>query len=134
MTRWLPVYLVALVTCAALDFLWLGVVANGFYQRQMGHLMRPDVQYGPAALFYLLYVAALLTFVVAPAAHRGSATRAWALGAFFGLTAYAAYDLTSLAVMRDFPVVAGVVDMAWGATVSAVVCRVGYAVARRGAT
>jgi len=114
-------YAVGVVSCFAIDLVWLGVVARGFYQRQIGHLMRPDVQWAPAVLFYLVYVAAVVVFVAAPAADRHSVGRAVAHGAFFGLAAYAAFDLTGLALLKDFPLQAALVDLAWGAFLSAVV-------------
>ena len=117
----LRMYGVGVVVCFGLDLVWLGVVAKGFYQRQIGHLMRPDVQWVPAVLFYLIYVAALVVFVAAPAVERHSPARAVLFGAFFGVAAYAAFDLTSLALLKDFPVTAALVDLAWGATLSAVV-------------
>ena len=130
--QFLKLYGVGAVVCFGLDAVWLGVVARGFYQRHLGYLMRPDVRWVPAVLFYLLYVAALVVFVVWPAVERQSLVRAVALGAFFGLAAYAAYDLTSLALIRDYPLVAALVDLAWGATLSAVVSGVVYLVARAG--
>jgi uncharacterized membrane protein len=117
----LKMYAVGVVTCFAVDLVWLGVVAKGFYQRQLGQLMRPDVQWLPAVMFYLIYVAALVVFVAAPAVERQSVARAIGYGAFFGLAAYAAFDLTGLALLKDFPVAAAVVDLAWGASLSAVV-------------
>jgi uncharacterized membrane protein len=111
-------------TCFAVDLVWLGAVAKGFYQRQIGHLMRPDVQWVPAVLFYLVYVAALVVFVAAPAVERQSVSRAIGYGAFFGLAAYAAFDLTSLALLKDFPVAAALVDLAWGTFLSAAVSAV----------
>ena len=57
---------------------------------------------------------------------RGSAARALLFGALFGLIAYATYDLTNLAVLREFPTFVAVVDMAWGATISATVAAAGY--------
>jgi uncharacterized membrane protein len=122
----LKVYAVGVGVCFAVDLVWLGVVARGFYQRQLGHLLRPDVQWLPAVLFYLIYVAALVVFVVTPAAERHSFARAVGLGAFFGLAAYAAYDLTSLALIKDFPLTAAVVDLAWGALLSAAVSGAAY--------
>jgi uncharacterized membrane protein len=124
----LRLYGVGVVVCFALDLVWLGVVAKGFYQRNIGHLMRPDVRWLPAVLFYLLYVAALVVFVAQPAIEKQSLARALVLGAFFGLAAYAAFDLTSLALLRDFPLVAALVDLAWGATLSAVVSGAVYLV------
>lgn len=120
-SAFLRMYGVGVAVFFALDLLWLGVVAKGFYARQLGHLLRPDVQWLPALLFYLIYVAALVVFVAAPAVERGSVARALGYGAFFGLATYAAFDLTSLALLRDFPLAAAVVDLAWGATLSAVV-------------
>jgi uncharacterized membrane protein len=114
-------YGAGLVVCFGLDLLWLGVVAKGFYQRHLGHLMRPDVQWLPAVLFYLIYVAALVVFVAAPAAERQSVQRALGYGAFFGIAAYAAFDLTGLALLKDFPARAAITDLVWGAVLSAVV-------------
>lgn len=117
----LKMYAVGVVTCFAMDLVWLGVIAKGFYQRQLGQLMRPDVQWLPAVLFYLIYVAALVVFVAAPAVERQSVARAVGYGAFFGLAAYAAFDLTGLALLRNFPARVAVVDLAWGAFLSAAV-------------
>ncbi|HQW66904.1 MAG TPA: DUF2177 family protein [Gemmatimonadales bacterium] len=122
----LRTYAVAIVTFFALDLLWLGVVAKGFYRTQMGHLLRPDVQWGPALLFYLIFVAALVVFVVQPAMEKQSLRHALLYGAFFGLATYAAYDLTNLALAKDFPTIVAVVDLAWGAVLSATVAAVGY--------
>jgi uncharacterized membrane protein len=128
--QFLKMYAIGLISCFALDIVWLGVVAKGFYQRQLGHLMRPDVQWVPAALFYLVYVAALVVFVAAPAAAQRSIGRAVGYGAFFGLAAYAAFDLTGLALLRSFPLSAALVDLAWGAFLSAAVSAAVVAAAR----
>ena len=127
MLQFLKAYGVGAVVCFGLDLVWLGVVARGFYQRQLGYLMRPDVRWVPAVLFYLLYVAALVVIVVAPSAEKQSLCRAVVLGAFFGLAAYAAYDLTSLALIKDYPLVAAVVDLVWGTILSATVSAAAYA-------
>ena len=124
-------YAVSLFVFLALDFAWLGVVARGFYRVQMGPLMREDVQWLPALIFYGLFVAAILVFVVLPAAERGSLLRAVVLGAFFGLVTYATYDLTNLAVLRGFRTQMALVDMAWGTVLCTAVSVAGYAVASR---
>lgn len=124
MLGFVKMYAVGVVTCFALDLLWLGVIAKDFYQRQLGHLMRPDVQWLPAVAFYLIYVAALVVFVAAPAVERQSVGRAVAFGAFFGVAAYAAFDLTGLALLKGFPAYAALADLAWGAFLSATVSAV----------
>lgn len=117
-------------TMLALDLLWLGVIAKDFYARHMGTLLRPDVKWVPALLFYALYLAAIIVFVVLPAAERKSLGWALGMGAFFGLAAYATYDLTSLALIRDFPLRVVLVDLAWGTALTAVVSGAGYLAAR----
>lgn len=129
MLGFVKLYGLGLVVCFGLDLIWLGVVARGFYRRHLGDLLRPDVQWVPAVAFYLIYVAALIVFVVAPAAARASPGRALGLGAFLGLAAYAAYDLTSLALIKGFTPVVAAVDLAWGIGLSAAVCGVLYAAA-----
>jgi len=114
------------ITMFVLDIVWLGVVAKGLYAREMGTLLRPDIQWVPALLFYTLYVCAAVVFVVLPAAEQHSFARALLLGAFFGLAAYATYDLTSLALIRDFPMRIAVVDMAWGMVLTAVASSAGF--------
>jgi uncharacterized membrane protein len=48
------------------------------------------------------------------------------------LAAYAAFDLTSPALLRDFPLRVALLDLAWGATLSAVVCGAAVTVVRAG--
>ena len=130
--QFLKLYGVGAVVCFGLDLVWIGLVARGFYRRHLAQLLRPDVAWAPALLFYLIYVAALVVIVVAPAVERQSAARAVLLGALFGLAAYSAYDLTSLSLIRGFPTLVAVVDLAWGTALSAAVCGVAYAAARAG--
>ncbi len=112
----------------AIDLVWIGIVASGFYRRHLGFMLRSDVQWVPAVLFYLLFIAGVLLFVVIPAVERQSLGRAALLGAFFGLVTYATYDLTNLALAKGFPTVVAIVDMTWGAVISAVIAMVGYGV------
>ena len=96
-------YAVALTTFLVIDLVWLGVVARPFYQRQLGHLMRPNVNWAAAIAFYLVFVTGIVVLVVWPAIEKQSPAQALVLGALLGLVTYAAYDLTSLAVMEGFP-------------------------------
>ena len=118
----LPVFLV-------IDLLWLGVVARGFYQRHLGHLFRANVQWSAAIAFYVIFVAAIVVFAVMPALQRESVGHAIRLGAFFGLATYAAYDLTNLATLDGFPAIVAVVDLAWGAVLTASVAAASYQLA-----
>ncbi len=113
----------------ALDIAWLGFVAKGFYQRQMGHLLAEQTRWGAAILFYLIYVAAIVVLCVLPAVEKQSILRALALGGVFGLAAYAAFDLTGLALLKGFPAGVVPVDLAWGVVLTACVSAAGYLVA-----
>ncbi len=126
----LKLYAATTAVFFAIDLTWLGFVAKGFYTRQMGHLLRPDTQWAAAVLFYLIYVAAILVLCVLPAVEKQSLGRAVATGAVFGLAAYAAFDLTALALLKDFPMVGAVVDLAWGTVLTASVSAAGYGIAR----
>ena len=128
--QFLKLYATAIVVFFALDLSWLGVVAKKFYADQLGHLTRPDVQWGAAILFYLIYVAAIIVLCVKPGLERDSVGRAVALGALFGLAAYAAFDLTSLALLKDFPLKVAVVDLAWGTVLTGTVSGVTVLIAR----
>ena len=122
-------YFATLVVFLAIDMVWLGVLAKGFYQRHIGDLLRPDVRWGAALLFYLIFVGGVLLFAVLPALERASFRYAVLLGGLFGLIAYATYDLTNLATLRGFPPIVAVVDMVWGFVLTAVVAGAGYKIA-----
>jgi uncharacterized membrane protein len=128
--RVLGVYLVTLGAFLALDALWLGVVARGLYKRELGHLLAPEVRWGAAAVFYLLYVAGVLAVVVWPN-HDHSLWRTVVLGGIFGLCAYAAYDLTNMATLPRWPVLVTAVDMVWGTVLTGATAAAGWWAVRR---
>ena len=114
----------------AIDLVWLGVVAAGFYERHLGHLLAEQVRWGPAVLFYLLFILGILVFAVFPGISAGSLSRTVLLGGFLGLFAYATFDLTCAALFKGFPNVVVVVDMIWGTILSAAVSAAGYGIGR----
>ncbi len=127
----LKLYAIALPVFFAIDMLWLGVVAKNFYRSQIGNIMKPDVNWVAAIIFYLIFVAGLVVFVIEPAVEKGSWKHALLLGAFFGLVCYATYDLTNLAVAKDWPVLVTIVDLAWGAVLAASVSTITYFIATK---
>lgn len=117
----LKLYAIALPIFFALDMTWLGLIATSFYRMQIGSLMKTDINWSAAILFYLLFLVGLIVFVIAPSVASGSWSHALFYGAFFGFITYATYDLTNLATLKDWPLLVTLVDMAWGATLSAAV-------------
>lgn len=130
MAYYLKLYAACTAAFFALDIAWLGFVAKGFYQRQMGHLLADQTKWGAAIAFYLIYVAAIVILCVLPAVEKQSVARALALGAVFGLAAYAAFDLTSLALLKGFPSGVVPIDLAWGVVLTASVSAAGFFAAR----
>ena len=126
MMFYLKLYAACTAAFFALDLTWLGFVARGFYRNQMGHLLADETKWGAAIAFYLIYVAAIIVLCVIPAVEKQSAVRAMVLGGVFGLAAYAAFDLTSLALLKGFPGAVVPVDLAWGVVLTGSVSVAGY--------
>jgi uncharacterized membrane protein len=131
MPAYLVSYGVTLVVMLALDMAWLGTVGAGVYRPRLGDLLLDKPVLGAAALFYLLYGVGVVIFAVVPGLRQDSWLRALGLGALFGLFAYATYDLTNLATVRGWSVLVSVLDIAWGACLTAVAAAAGTAVALR---
>lgn len=124
------VYMLTLLVFFAIDIVWIGVVAKDFYQQKLAHIFAPDINWTAAVLFYLLYIAGILVFATAPALREGSRGQAALLGAFLGLIAYATYDLTNLATVRDWPLMVTVVDMIWGTALTSTLAVASFQIAR----
>ena len=111
-------YITTVVVFLALDVIWLSRVAKSFYFTRLGHLLRERPHLGVAAAFYALYVVGIVIFAVAPALRAGSADVALLYGALFGFFAYATYDITNYATLRDWPIAVTLVDIVWGAVLT----------------
>jgi uncharacterized membrane protein len=116
MKTWLVGYLATLITLAILDAAWLGLVSREFYKARLGQLLLEQPHWYAAILFYLIHALGIVVFAVPLAASWISAAL---FGALFGFCVYAAYDLTNLATLRGWPLTVSLVDLAWGAVVTA---------------
>jgi uncharacterized membrane protein len=126
---YIKLYAIALPIFFAIDMVWLGLVAKNFYRDQIGFLMRSDINWAAAIIFYLLFVVGLVVFVIAPAIEKRDWIHAFLYGALFGLITYATYDLSNLATLKDWPLLVTMVDLAWGAVVAATVSTATYFIA-----
>jgi uncharacterized membrane protein len=127
----LKLYAIALPVFVLIDGVWLGLVAKNFYAKQLGYLMRTDINWIAAILFYLLFIVGLVVFVITPALDAGSWTKALLLGALFGLISYATYDLTNLATIKDWPLLVTGIDLLWGSVLSASISVITYFIATK---
>jgi uncharacterized membrane protein len=124
-------FLIALPVFFAIDMVWLAVVAKNFYQKQLGFLMKPDINWVAAIIFYLLFISGLIIFVITPAMVKQSWVHALLYGALFGLVSYATYDLTNLATVKDWPLLVTVIDLIWGSVLAASVSVITYFIAHK---
>lgn len=122
-------YLIALPVFLGIDMVWLTLIAKNFYAKQLGYLMAKNPNLLAALIFYLIFVAALIFFVITPALDKKMWTHALWAGAFFGLVTYATYDLTNLATIKDWPLIITIIDLIWGMTVSAAVSVITFFIA-----
>ena len=116
----LIVFLFAIV----IDLLWLGVFANNFYKTELGDLYTKKVNLVSAVLVYLIISIGIAFFVVGHPSVDSLKT-AFYVGAFFGFTLYTVYDLTNLAVLRNYSMKLVVVDILWGSLLGGVLGVVG---------
>jgi len=130
-TLFIKLYLITIPVFFAIDIVWLAVISKGFYREQLGYIMSESVKWPAALLFYLLYIGGLVLFAVMPAVEKQSLLRALVMGAALGLVAYATYDLTNYATIRDWPLVVVIVDLIWGTILSAGVSAIASLVALR---
>lgn len=112
----LTLYGAALLVLLVLDGVWLKFIIKDFYVSQVGKLLAPTVTWWAVALFYLVYAGAVIYFAVVGASSLGEAALR---GAALGFVAYMTYDLTNLATLAGWSLPLALVDMAWGACITA---------------
>jgi uncharacterized membrane protein len=117
----LKLYLLTVVVFFGIDLVWLSVVANNFYQKHLGFLLSPKPNLVAAMSFYLLYIVGIVYFAILPGLEAESLLKTALSGALLGLIAYATYDLTNLATIKDWPLIVVVVDILWGTVLTGTV-------------
>ena len=126
MLKYLTAYIAFLLSLIVIDLIWLLGIAKNLYRDEMGSLMASEPKLIAGLVFYLLYALGASIFVIIPALSKQSWIYAVQYGALFGLFCYMTYDLTNLAVIRDFPMRLAFIDIAWGSFVTAVSASIAY--------
>lgn len=114
MAKFLAAYAAIFLVMLAIDMLWLGVIAKPLYQQGIGHLMAAKPNLVAAGLFYVIFPIGLMFFAVTPYGVLPDWNRVLISAAVFGFFAYATYDLTNLAIMKNWPLSLSLIDVAWG--------------------
>lgn len=129
-TMFLKFYIITIPIFFIIDMIWLGLVAKGFYNKYLGFLMRPQVNWTAAVIFYFLFIIGIIFFAVQPALQTESWSKAMIYGALFGFFTYATYDLTNLATIKDWPLTVTVIDIIWGTVLCGIVSLVSYLIGK----
>jgi len=122
-------YVATAVVFAGIDFIWLSR-SIGFYRAELGGMLLDKPNMGAAVAFYLIYIGGIVALAVLPANSQSSWSTALINGALLGLVAYATYDLTNLATLKDWSLTVTLVDLAWGTFLTATAALAGTAALR----
>ena len=126
MSRYVAAYFGAALVFACLDAAWLTFASARVYRPALGAVMLDTPRWGPALAFYVLYLAGVVLFAIAPALRSGSWTTAVQLGAALGLVAYGTYDLSNQATLTVWSARLTMIDLAWGTFATATGAAAGY--------
>ncbi len=111
-------YVSVLVVFEIIDAGWLSTIGNTLYRPVLGDILLPSLHLDPAIAFYLTYPIGILVFAVLPSLRSGSATSAFCSSLLFGALAYATYDLTNYATLRNWTLQITVINICYGAPTS----------------
>ncbi len=107
-------YAVTATVFLGLDIVGIRLLIRPVFERHVGHLLAEPLRLGPAALFYLAYVAGLLWMVSWPALKAEAPLQALIGGMVLGLLCYGTYEMTNYATLADWSWEQVIVDGAWG--------------------
>jgi uncharacterized membrane protein len=123
-------YLVVLAVFGVVDLLWLRAMADTLYRPTLGEILLPSIRLAPALVFYLAYPLGVVFFAVSPALRSGSPTNALIAGALLGALAYATYDVTNYATLKNWTLQITVLDVVYGAVATGLAAAAGLLAAR----
>jgi uncharacterized membrane protein len=124
-------YLAVFVAFALVDGAWIAFIAAPMFRAAVGAIMLETPYFAAAIPFYVIYALGVTALAVLPAVDMGSARRAALNGAILGLTAYGAFELTSLTIFVGWTWRLVFFDVAWGTFITAIVAMIGYWAAAR---
>lgn len=126
----MKVYLISYAATAVvflgIDAIWLSLMGGTLYRPMLGDLLAEKFNVVPALAFYLIYVAGIVHFPISAAFASGRWSTALVEGALFGFFAYATYDLTNQATLREWSTVITLADLCWGTALTALAATLGY--------
>ena len=119
-------YVAVLIVFGMIDAVWLTTMGPLLYRPALGDILAQNLRVVPAIAFYLMYPIGIMVFAVLPGLRAQSPLAAAALALLFGALAYATYDLTNYATLRNWTLQITVVDIGYGALASSIAATAGY--------
>jgi uncharacterized membrane protein len=119
-------YVAVLIVFGTIDAVWLTTMGALLYRPALGDILAPALRVAPAIAFYLLFPIGIVVFAVLPGLRAQAAMLAATLALLFGALAYATYDLTNYATLRNWTLQITVIDIGYGALASSVAATVAY--------
>ncbi|GGE34264.1 hypothetical protein GCM10011360_22650 [Primorskyibacter flagellatus] len=126
----LTLYLSTAVIFLGLDAIMLKNVMRPLFETRIAPLLLDDLRLGPAAVFYLFYVAGVVWFVSVPALRDNAPWQALANGALIGAMAYGTYEFTNYATLKDWAPRMVAADLAWGTVLTGTAALLGVLITR----
>ena len=126
MKTYLIAYVATGLAFLVLDAIWLSRMGPLVYKPIMGDAALEGFRIAPAAVFYFLYLIGVMIFAISPALSGGRWTTALLFGALFGFFAYATYDLSNQATLKNWSTTLSLIDISWGTFVTGVSATIGY--------
>lgn len=127
----LIIYAITTLVFFTIDMFWLGVIAKNFYREKLGFVLSTEVNWWAAFVFYFIYIGGILYFAVMPALKEQNWQTALVQGAILGFLCYATYDLTNMATIKNWPLVIVMIDIVWGAVLTASVALISFFIAQK---
>jgi uncharacterized membrane protein len=119
-------YVAVLIVFGAIDAAWLSTMGPALYRPALGDILAPGLRIAPAIAFYLMYPIGVVVFAVLPALRAQTPLTAATLALLFGALAYATYDLTNYATLRNWTLQITVLDIGYGALASSIAATMAY--------
>ena len=123
--------LIASIIFLIVDVIWLSLATKSFYRPLLGDLISDKPVLWAAGLFYVLYMFGMAVIVIQPCVEPEALIKSLYTGFIFGLVAYGTYNLTNMAVIKDWSPTVVFVDMFWGGALTAVSATSGIYLARK---
>jgi uncharacterized membrane protein len=119
-------YITVLLVFGAVDAAWLSVMGPMVYRPTLGDILATNLRIAPAVAFYAMYPIGVVAFAVLPALRAESPMTGATQALLFGAIAYATYDLTNYATLRNWNLQITLLDIVYGAFASGVAATAAY--------